>query len=105
MFKKKKKPVEIVPLQNPPRVLKVFKDYRLIIREIAVYSMDDKFSKYDKQLVLERKQINYMEEIYYVPFKTETLGYNPGTCTIENNLMNQEYLMFQLLKEIFDETN
>lgn len=65
MFKRKKKegkPPKVIPTKNPPKVLNSFKTILYVLNEIPLTDRDGDICKYEKELVLEEKDKNAMEE-------------------------------------------
>lgn len=102
MFKRKKKevkPPKVIPTKNPPKVLKELKTYRIVLNEVPLTDREGDICKYEKELVLEEKNKNAMEEPLWVT-KTRDIWRGPVPVGVYGFRNHSEELMWSILREL-----
>lgn len=115
LFRKKKKTktgssVPVVPPIKPkPRVLKEFKDYRIVLSSQEVltpYETDkvQQIASYRNHLVIEKKDTNAMEEPFYKEHKADARWIyenSSGYTAMRYSGYDSDKLLFDIIEEIF----
>lgn len=110
LFKRKKKKEEYVePIKPKPRVLKTFKDYRIVLGSRTIMQVcvptgeTPKVERYDNKLVIEKKDTNAMEEPFYKLYKEDYRWiYEDLTVyTLKPSGYESDKLLFELIEEMF----
>lgn len=103
MFKRKKKP--IIREANPPKVLKTWDNYRLVVKEIPVMTKfmdqvgDSVQTGWKQQLVLEEKNTNAMKEPYFVTKEEDYYSDAETSSYYGRHEYRYISLLFKILKE------